>query len=112
MPVPDLVLRPDPNSPTGQADLWAENTGPPLNGLNNIGIPFIDDPPAGAGIDPGVVDEDWMVVEVEPLGPGVSAASPASPFLAPDRRSVNINFTADGVTQATVRIIIPHSTIR
>jgi len=110
MAFPDLIRKVDPNAPDGQAALFLSGEGVPVNGANVIGIPFVDDPPAGSGLDPEDIDDDWLVIEVVPLGAGVTGASYGS--ISADKRFVTINFQADGVSQARVTIQLIHSEIR
>ena len=101
MPFPNLALKTDPSSPLGVAQLWAEATGVPDNGNNTFSIPFINPAPAGAGIDPDYVDDDWFVFYVIPADPAlVTGATWVS--LSADKQFVTMNFAADGVTAATL----------
>lgn len=109
MPFPNLQLRTDPRAPAGVAQLWAEATGIPDNGPNTFELPFVDQPPAGAGIDPDEIEEDWLWIIVDPLGAGVTGATPGAPLLSADKRFITINFTADGVSQARVIVRLYHS---
>ena len=110
MPFPNLLRRPDPSSPDGLSALFVENTGVPDNGANTFEIPYVDDPPAGSGIDADEVDDDWMVIDVVPLGVGVTGATYGS--LDATKRFMTINFAADGVESARVTVQLIHSFIR
>lgn len=112
MAFPDLTLRPNLDSPTGQSALWAEATGTPDPGDNTFRIPFVDQPPLGSGVPAEDVQEDWLVINVYPLGAGLTAVALGSPLLDPDRENMTLNFTTDGVTQARVVVQLVHSTQR
>jgi len=105
MAFPDLLPKPDlRKGPSGESEIWAENTGVPVNGDNVIGIPFIAN-----GIDPDDIDADWLDVLVEALGPSITASAFVS--LAPDKQSVTINITQTGGDSARIRISVIHSLI-
>ena len=110
MAFPDLQRRVDPNAPDGFSALFMNGVGVPVNGANVIGIPFVDDPPLGSGLDPDDIDDDWLVIEVVPLGAGVTGASYGS--ISADKRFITINFQADGISQAQVTVQLIHSEIR
>lgn len=109
MAFPDLTLRPDPRSPSGEAALWAEAIGVPDPGANTFMIPFINQPPTGSGINPDEVIEDWLSIDVFPLGAGVTGVTEGVPLLSFDKQFMTLNFLADGVTQARVIVRLYHS---
>jgi hypothetical protein len=108
MSFPDLDPRTDARQGThnnGRSTLWAEAEGVPANGDNVIGLPFI-----GLGINPiHWINEDWLDVRVEALGPSVSCARFVS--LAPDGSSVTISFDQSGSDQARVTVAIIHTVV-
>jgi len=106
---PNLALRPDVNSPSGFAALWAEATGNPVNGANTFSIPFINQPPVGSGIDPALITDDWLEIDVTPLGVGVTGVALGIPLLSPDKQFMTLNFAADGVTPARVIVQLHHT---
>lgn len=112
--VADLTLRLDQNNPALVATHWAEATFVPVNGLNEVGIPFID-----LGISPADIDAEWFIAEVVRQGspssvetvsedktPGPGRA-PDSPALSSDKRSwfLNIGQTGGDAITLTVGII-------
>jgi hypothetical protein len=109
MPFPNLALRPDANSPNGVAALWAEATGVPDPGSNTFSVPFINQPPLGSGIDPDLVVEDWLEINVDPLGAGVTGVLLGVPLLSPDKQFMTLVFAADGVAAARVVVQLHHT---
>jgi hypothetical protein len=95
MPFPNLSPKPERISGY-DSTLVCENTGVPDNGDNVIGLPWV-----GQGIDPGLIEEDWIDFRVEAQGPSVTGASVVS--IASDKQSVTINFTQTGGDAAMVR---------
>lgn len=91
--------------------LEAEATGAPDNGLNQILLPFV-----AAGIDPSQVigEDDGNRLDVRLLnaGPGITAVSNAVPNVSADGSFLNLNFVTDGVSQATLVVILRHTSIR
>jgi hypothetical protein len=105
MPFPDLQPRTDNRKgPGGTSVIWAEADGVPDNGANTFGLPFLSE-----GVDPAVIDEDWIDVRVDALGPSVTGAQFVS--LSPDKTQMTINFTQVGADQARVRVQLLHSLI-
>jgi hypothetical protein len=107
MPFPSLQPRTDSRQGThnnGQSTIWAEAEGVPDDGDNVIGLPFL-----ALGIQPFLINEDWLDVRVEALGPSVSCARFVS--LAPDGTSVTINFDQGGGDQARVTVGIMHTVV-
>jgi hypothetical protein len=112
---PPLALRPDPLGIDGVSQLYAEALGIPANGPNVIGLPFLSDP--RSGIDPSLVDEDWLEFWIDMNGEqgtvsGVQDAAFVS--LAPDKLSVTISFlqTVPGVGEARVICRVIHTVVR
>lgn len=111
MAFPNLVLLPDVTTRRGVAQLWAQATGVPDNGLNTFEIPFVDPLPGGSQIDPDLIfnSANSLKIIVTPLAPGVSGVVLGSPLLSADKRFMTLNFTADGIAQATVLVRLFHS---
>jgi len=109
MPFPDLILKPDPESPGGQAALWAVGVGVPDPGANTFLLPFINQPPLGSAIDPALVDADWLEINVDPLGAGVTSVDLGVPLLSPDKQFMTLVFGADGVAAARVTVQLHHT---
>ena len=66
--------------------------------------------PVGSGLDPNLVDEDWMRINVAPdpaIGSTITDASFVS--LSADKRFMTINFTQAGADPATVVVELVHS---
>jgi hypothetical protein len=103
MAFPNLLPKPDARAGK-TSDIWAENTGQPDNGNNTIGLPFV-----AQGVDPNDIDEDWLDLYIEALGPSVTAANFVS--LAPDKQSMVVNFTQGGTDNAYMRVRSYHSVI-
>ena len=112
MSFPDLERRPDTDNAEGKSLLWCENTGVPVNGPNTFRLPYLEPLHDGSGLRPSEVGGDWMVVRVRPLGSGVVNATPAVPFLSPDKQFATIDFSADGIESARVTIQLVHSVNR
>jgi hypothetical protein len=115
VPFPALLLRPDINSPGNVAQIYAEATGIPDNGLNVIGLPFVSDP--RSGVAPSLVTEDWLEFWLDLNGengtvPGVSDAAFVS--LAPDKLSLSWTFsqTAPGIGTARMICRLIHTAVR
>ena len=106
MPFPDLDPRPDTrgNTPGHTSTLWAEATGVPDNGDNVFAIPFV-----GLGMNPNVIDEEWLDIRVEADGPSITGATFVS--ISGDKLSMTINFVQGGGDAATVTVVITHSLI-
>lgn len=98
MAFPNLTLRTN-----GQ--LWAEATGTPDNGANTFQIGI-------AGIH--IPDDNWLEIDVIPLGPSVQGASYVAASLnkAVDPPQITLNFTQAGADQATVRVRQIHTGVR
>lgn len=112
MPFPDLQPKPDPNSPTGAATLYAEAEGIPDDGDNTFGLPFV-----GLGIDPSLIDERWLQYWADIDGwqgtvPGVTQLTFVS--LDPNKELITFNFSqlnpGLGTCRLTIRLV--HSTVR
>jgi hypothetical protein len=84
--------------------IWAEAEGVPSDGANVIGLPFIDN-----GVEPSLVDENWMDIRVEALGPLVTSSSFVS--LSPDKTQLTLDFTQGGADQARVTVALIHTII-
>jgi hypothetical protein len=100
MPFPNLALR-------AGGTYHAEATGVPDNGNNTFTIPFV-----AAGIDPDLVDEDWLDINVIPSGAGVTGATLGAPLLSVDKGSMTLSFAADGITAARVIVKLNHTGVR
>jgi hypothetical protein len=105
MAFPDLTPRED-NRQGGRSPstIWAEAEGVPANGANTFGLPFIAE-----GIQPSLVDEDWLDIRVEGLGPSIKSSSFVS--LAADKQSMTLNFEQVGTDQARVTVALIHTVI-
>jgi hypothetical protein len=112
MPFPNLQLRPDPQSPGGVSTLWAEATGVPDPGANTFSIPFVNQAPAGSGLAPAQVQEDWLEVDVVPLGAGLTGVALGVPLLSANRQNMTLSFTTDGLTAARVVVRLQHTILR
>lgn len=109
MTVADLTLRPDQNNPALVATHWAEGTFVPVNGLNEIGIPWID-----LGFSPKDVDAAWFLVQVERHGESVTTfvedltpgagRAPDSPSLSTDKTSWFVNVGQSGADAVTLTV--------
>jgi hypothetical protein len=114
---PNLALRVDPQSPGGTSNAWAEATGIPDNGNNTFTLPFV-----AAGIDPNLIQADWMRITVTlngrqlqngtVLAAGVTDAAFVS--LAANKTDLTLTFTqgAPGVGQANVGVELIHTVSR
>lgn len=92
MSFPDLVEK------TGGV-LHSEATGVPDNGNNTFAL----------GLDPEVVDEDWLELEVD-LGGSVTDAAFVS--MSPDKTQITMSFVQGGVDAVTVRAKQKHTIVR
>lgn len=105
MPFPDLVRKVDlRKGPNGESVIWAEAQGVPDNGNNTFAIPFI-----GLGIPPGQIDEDWMTVIIQSLGPAVTTSAFVS--LSADKTQMTFSFAQAGADQAIVTVGLIHSLV-
>jgi len=96
---PDLALRPYTGAPGNVATHWAEAVGVPDNGNNTFLLPFVDE-----GIAANRIDENWLEIDVDPLGPSVTAVAEGVPLLSADKRFMTLNFTQTGADTARVRV--------
>jgi hypothetical protein len=105
MAFPDLTPRTD-NRQGGRAPstIWAEAEGVPVNGNNTFALPFLDE-----GIQPSLIDEDWIDIRVEALGPSVRSSAFVS--LAADKQSMTLSFEQIGADQARVTVALIHTVI-
>lgn len=104
MPFPDLLPRTDPRNAEGESDIWAEATGVPDNGNNTFELPFISQ-----GVLPDAINEDWLQIIVQPLGPSVTGATFVS--LSADKRFLTLNFAQGGGDQCRVTVNSIHTLI-
>lgn len=86
------------------SDIVAEATGQPDNGVQTVGLPFVSQ-----GIDPTIIDEEWLQIRCDALGPSVTGCTFVS--LAADKLSMDLSFTQSGTDQATVKVTLIHSVI-
>lgn len=93
MAFPNLILTPG-------GVLHSEKSGTPINGDNTFEL----------GILPENINEEYLDIEVTPLGPSVTSASYVS--LSPDKKNITINFTQAGANQAKVTAKQTHSLVR
>jgi hypothetical protein len=114
MALPNATLKATDVRPEGVLLGVAESEGVPVNGLNVIGIPFVD-----VGIDPTTFDAAYLEVIVRPLIVGSSVTfvtegvhpTPIEPgsALAADKKSIALDFTQGGADAALVQVILRHS---
>lgn len=90
MSFPDLA----PRLPNG---LFAEATGVPTDGPNTFAL----------GINPDLVDPDWLIINV--IGGGPSIAGAAYVGLSADKRLITIDFTQLGSDAARVVVQLVHT---
>jgi hypothetical protein len=109
---PNLARRPDPESPDGLSVLYAEAIGVPDDGNNTFELPFVS-----AGVDPALVDADWLEFDVFLNGddgtiPGVDGAVFIGLAANKVDCTVNFNQTAPGVGTARMVCRLIHSVER
>jgi len=104
MPIPDLTLKPDTRGgdPNGKSTIFAVGTGVPVNGNNTFGLPFVAN-----GIPPDQIDENWLSVRPQALGPSVTGATFVS--LSPDKQSMTLSVVQGGGDQILVEVGLMHT---
>ncbi len=101
MPFPDLAMRTD-------GVLWAEATGVPDDGDNTFLLPFVD-----SGLPPNNLDEDWLIIIPQKLGPSVVSTNlPVGPLLSLDKRFMTLNFVQAGADSLTLTVFMVHTLVR
>jgi hypothetical protein len=93
MAFPNLTLLPG-------ASLFASAQGIPVNGRNT----FLH------GLDPAQIDEDWLLVAVDELGPSVTDVTYVG--LSADRLSLVMDFVQAGVDECWILVGLLHSEMR
>jgi hypothetical protein len=109
MALPDATLKPTDVRPEGVLLHVAETEGAPVNGLNVIGIPFLD-----AGIDATTFDAGFLEINARPFSDTSSVTfltegvhpNPIEPgsFLAADKRSIALEVVQAGGDSVLVQV--------
>jgi hypothetical protein len=117
MAIPDATLKPTGARPEGVLLHVAEAIGSPVNGLNVVGIPFVD-----VGVSPVAFDEAYLEVRGRPLQVNSSVTFMTEGIhptplevggaLAADKRSIALNFTQAGADQVILQVFLRHSEIQ
>jgi hypothetical protein len=117
MPLGNATLKSTDVRPEGVLLHVAEVEGVPDNGLNIIGIPFVD-----AGIDPVTFDASYLQPIVRPLTQGSSVEfvsegvhpDPVEPgsALSADKKSIALDFVQTGADQVVVQIVLLNTVVQ
>jgi hypothetical protein len=110
MPFPALQPRTDTRRGVGGvAELWAEATGVPDNGVNTIPLPFL-----AMGVPFDQIDEDWLMIKVDPTTTPSSVMGfsyvPGS-LAASNKQSIQVDFDQTGADPCLMIVSVVHSLV-
>jgi hypothetical protein len=104
MPFPSPLVPLTERGGTKLSTIVCQATGVPDPGNNVVGLPWV-----GQGVDPSLIELDWIDFRCEAQGPSVLGAAPVS--LSPDKTSVTINFSQTGGDAALLRATLKHTIV-
>jgi hypothetical protein len=102
MPIPALVPFVYENGDVSNQVCTAQ--GAPINGLNVIPLPWVDQ-----GVNPVLIELGRITFRVEALGPSVTGSSEVS--ISGDKATATLAFVQGGADEALVEATLHHTTI-